>query len=634
MPNILEIIVRAKDEFSATFRDASQRISEQRAKLQEISRDWQAFGQSMRSAGFAMAGAGAAILAPLGLMIRETISYGSALDRMAKITGMASDRFAALAYAASQEHASMESLAIGLRFLSKNMYEAASGSEEMTKMFQMLGIEIMDASGRLRPANEVLLEIADRMRALESPTERTALAIQLFGRSGQELVPFLIQGSTEIMKMAEEARKLGVALGPEITANAERMGDVMESFSMVMKGLGYTIAELILPYLEPFVKWLTSTVSKIIEFIREHKTLILALTAIAGGIAGLLLVGGTFLIFIGQAVQAVITLAGAFTMLKAAMLSPAALIAAGLVFAGLVILAKKTYDDIRKMAAEVIVPKPEDVKAKMNIFADSIKEMMATAGRKAGEEGAESFGQVFAEKAEETGEDAGRALNISMAESIQETAPIVTKTIANEMREVSEEVRWGLELLKQDQENYWSWVHETWLSEYEYQVSVAKRVAESHSRISEELTEHQKAVLAEQERIAQQMGEAAERISPGLYITKAPGGMPAGELYEQAVQAWYAKGGFKQYLGPIITTYQKGGIAWRPTLAMLGERGPEKVTPLGRELPSQIIVNIQFPSVATFEDWRRADPAILREVTLKKLLPILRELSKLGMKIE
>ena len=70
-------------------------------------------------------------------------------------------------------------------------------------------------------------------------------------------------------------------------------------------------------------------------------------------------------------------------------------------------------------------------------------------------------------------------------------------------------------------------------------------------------------------------------------------------------------GGFTSAQGGkgVVTPFQEGGIVTRPTLALIGEHGPEAVVPLGSREPAQIIIN---PTIN--------NPVISSQVDANKLL--------------
>lgn len=85
-----------------------------------------------------------------------------------------------------------------------------------------------------------------------------------------------------------------------------------------------------------------------------------------------------------------------------------------------------------------------------------------------------------------------------------------------------------------------------------------------------------------------------------------------------------------------IDALAKGGIVTGPTVALIGEAGPEAVIPLKDGIGAGIggltigDIIIQFPNVTSFADWYNADPNLLKEATRRKLVPVLRDLHKEG----
>lgn len=154
----------------------------------------------------------------------ETIS---SMDRLAKEAKQLDESVAqldAMTYAAELSGATAEQMAIAYRQASKNVVDAAKGTGEGLIAFQDLGIEVKDAEGRLKTAQEIILDVADAMAKIESPTRKTAAAMKIFGESGTTLIPMLNQGAEGIREMTAEAAALGLRT-EEMTAGAEEVSD-------------------------------------------------------------------------------------------------------------------------------------------------------------------------------------------------------------------------------------------------------------------------------------------------------------------------------------------------------------------------------------------------------------------------
>ncbi len=180
--------------------------------------------------------------------VKETIAYGEELDRLHKISGVSSEDLSKMGYAAEQEHASLEGLAQGMKFVSRN----AVGNADA---FKKIGIEVKDSNGQLKSSKDLLMDLSDYMANTSiNQTKKQAVAIQLLGRSGTELVPFLSMGRAEIARLGDEAERLGIVMNDVRTAELERLGDLEGKLQATTKGLRMEIGVFMIPAMEYWTK--------------------------------------------------------------------------------------------------------------------------------------------------------------------------------------------------------------------------------------------------------------------------------------------------------------------------------------------------------------------------------------------
>jgi len=142
-----------------------------------------------------------------------------------------------------------ESFEKGLRKLSTTMLEAATGSEDAARGFSAVGVEFKNQDGTLRATDQVLLDLAERFKAMPDGAEKTALAVQLFGKSGAELIPFLNQGRDGINELAAEMQALGVQMSSETAAQAGNFNDALDKLKLATTSIGNQIIASLLPAL-------------------------------------------------------------------------------------------------------------------------------------------------------------------------------------------------------------------------------------------------------------------------------------------------------------------------------------------------------------------------------------------------
>ena len=302
--NVVEIVVRARDE-------ASDKIKHLRGGLQEFA-----------AAATLAAGAFTAASAAIVVFARDLARQADDMKRLAGATGLTVESVSRLGFAAGQSETDIQALAIGVRFLQRNQAEAARGSKEAAEAFRRVGISLATLKGT--GTEELLLKVADAMAATEDASQRTALAVAIFGRSGTALLPFLLQGRQGIEALTAEADRLGITMS-SVSANlGDDFGDAVERVQAQIAALKRSIAEGAIPSLLALADAATKTLKPINDLVRGNQTLVQAIFN-----TGLQL--GTVLAIIGGAAGTVAILQKALVLLGvgAAITAPQILLLAG-----------------------------------------------------------------------------------------------------------------------------------------------------------------------------------------------------------------------------------------------------------------------------------------------------------------
>lgn len=185
------------------------------------------------------AGLASAALLSIGRAINEL----DAINTLSLKTGQSAETLSRLAYSAELADVSMGELGVSLKFFGRNLDEARRGNVDAIATFGRLGVDFKQG---LAPA---LIEAADRFNRLESAEARTALATELFGRSGEALLPLFAEGTAGLRAQAEEAERLGVVMSTSAARAADQFNDNLTKLSAVTRGLAIDTAEQLLPTL-------------------------------------------------------------------------------------------------------------------------------------------------------------------------------------------------------------------------------------------------------------------------------------------------------------------------------------------------------------------------------------------------
>ena len=156
----------------------------------------------------AFAAAAAAIVevekALANLTLEQAAAAGEIQD-VAMQTGLSTEAVQRYQYACDMIGVSFDTVASSQAKMIRSMADVQSGSETATATWNQLGIEVMNADGSLRDAQEVFLEVIDVLGQIENATQRDAVSMEIFGRSAQDLNPLIVQGTDAFQAFYDEA---------------------------------------------------------------------------------------------------------------------------------------------------------------------------------------------------------------------------------------------------------------------------------------------------------------------------------------------------------------------------------------------------------------------------------------------
>ncbi len=200
--------------------------------------------------GVAIAFAGMFSVRAIQGSIKEVMRMADETAKLSQSVGISVETLSSFRHAADLSGTSINQVATGLGQLSRNMQNTMRDTGEARHSFEALGISVTGADGQLRAADDVLGDIADRFAGMEDGAQKTAMAMEIFGRSGRDLIPMLNQGREGLGEMRAEAERLGLVLSTEMAQQAERVNDNMTRMAGIMRGVVIGAVDALLPTLE------------------------------------------------------------------------------------------------------------------------------------------------------------------------------------------------------------------------------------------------------------------------------------------------------------------------------------------------------------------------------------------------
>lgn len=175
--------------------------------------------------------------------IKGAIDAADETSKLAQKIGLAVPQVAGLQLAFRQSGIDAGALQTSM---SKLSVAIADGNDA----FKAMNISTKNADGTLKTTRDILGEVADKFKSYEDGAAKTALAVQLFGKAGADLIPLLNGGSEALDEFDAMAKKLGLTLDEDTAKRAEKFNDTLDLMGQGFKGIGAQVAAQLLPTLE------------------------------------------------------------------------------------------------------------------------------------------------------------------------------------------------------------------------------------------------------------------------------------------------------------------------------------------------------------------------------------------------
>lgn len=349
-------------------------LTDMQKNLKRASKDLKNVGKNFSAMGSTLTkGLTVPIIGATAGLTALAVKAGETADNlitMSNQTGVGVETLQELQYAARFVDVEVETMAKGLNKVVKAMGAAVDGGQDYIDVADGVQVAIKDANGNLLDSEDVFYSTIDALAGMTNETEREIAAQKLFGKSYQDLMPLIKEGTGALQRYAEEARNLGLVISEEDMAAMGAFDDKMQSLKAVAEVAGAKIGMAFMPLIEKvlpvimekgvpaiqkFVDWIKNLIEKFQNLSPGMQKFIgiAAAAAVAIGpvftVVGKLTTGiGGLVSGIGGAMKALSAGSGLVGALSA-LLGPAGLaLAAIAAIAAIAFLVVKNWDKIKE----------------------------------------------------------------------------------------------------------------------------------------------------------------------------------------------------------------------------------------------------------------------------------------------
>lgn len=236
--------------------DMGDEVDEAADEADDAGKSFESLGTICKATAATMAAAFAAVSAAaiaagkaLVDMAVEGAAYADTVLTEATVTGIATDKLQEYMYAAELVDVSTDTLTKSMAKQIKSMKAVQDGTKLSVEAYDKLGVSVMNADGSLRDSDTVYWEVIDALGKIENETERDALAMQILGKSAQELNPLIEQGAARMQELGDQAQAAGYVVSDEMLNAYGALDDQLQYLNVGATAAKNALGTVLLPVL-------------------------------------------------------------------------------------------------------------------------------------------------------------------------------------------------------------------------------------------------------------------------------------------------------------------------------------------------------------------------------------------------
>lgn len=222
--------------------------------------------------GSVITGAATAVGGAMFAASSKVANTAKEINKFSQITGMSREGFQEWDYIMKSFGYSAEQASGDLAALGEKAMDAANGVGEGAELFGMLGVQVTDASGKLKSQEQIFNDVILSLQSMEDVTKRNAIASALLSTTGEELVPILNMTSEELSNMKNQAHELGIVMDDSSISTGVKFSESVNKIKTALGGFVNQIIIAVMPTMQRVADWVVSNMPKItavFEYIGE-----------------------------------------------------------------------------------------------------------------------------------------------------------------------------------------------------------------------------------------------------------------------------------------------------------------------------------------------------------------------------
>ena len=266
----------------------------------------------------------------IAMPIASVRNWASAVNDLEDKTNMSAESASRLLAVGEFVGLATEEMSGAMAKMSKTAYTAAKAIETAAAsgnisqdVFTKFGIQILDSNNRLLSAELILSNVTEKHRAMANGVEKTAMEMEIFGRSGAKLNDLLNLTDDQFQAVYRSAEKTGLVLDHKTTQAFEDAEFEINAAGQAMKGLAVSVGAQMLPQFKALAEGTRDVAEWFADLSDEQRTVITVSLEAAAAISALSLAIQGVSALAGPYIGILNSIAGAYDALKISALGAA-----------------------------------------------------------------------------------------------------------------------------------------------------------------------------------------------------------------------------------------------------------------------------------------------------------------------
>lgn len=271
-------IKSAGDQVSGVGGQIGKGINEAQQAMKQAAEAGAKLGDSLRDVGGAFTRVGASVAAAgaafgaiglaLGKMAMGGAEAADAVGKSAMSLGLSIQEFGRLQFAAEQSGVAADQFGATISRLNAQIEKTNDAAEPAGSALGRLGVAVKASNGGLRPTTDILGDIADKFASMPDGAQKSAAAIEIFGRAaGPRLIPLLNEGRKGIKALGDEAEKSGLIFSELEVKLGTDMNDAISQMARTARAARDKIGLMFAPVIKEAADAMT-------QFLRDNNAAI------------------------------------------------------------------------------------------------------------------------------------------------------------------------------------------------------------------------------------------------------------------------------------------------------------------------------------------------------------------------